>query len=49
MKTKTKLDDIDVIFQSTPLTKEEKKRISEYIRKDKAKRSKHKTRKRLAA
>lgn len=49
MKTKTKLDDIDVIFQSTPLTKEEKKLISEFIRKDKTKRTKHKTRKRMAA
>ena len=49
MKKKTKLDDVDVVFQSTPLTEKEKKLISEYIRQDKAKRAKHKTRKRMAA
>ena len=53
MKKKPELDDIDVIFQPTRLTEEEKKLISDYIRKDKAKRTKkssaHKTRRRIAA
>jgi hypothetical protein len=53
MKKKLKLDDVDVVFQPTRLTKEEKKLISEYIRQDKSKRTKksstHKTRRRIAA
>ena len=40
MKKKTQLDDIDVVFDSTPLTDEEKKSISEFIKLDKAKRKK---------
>ena len=38
MKKKTELDDIDVIFDPKPLTEDEKSRISEFIRRDKAKR-----------
>ena len=48
MKKKLKLDDVDVIFSPGPLTKEEEKLISEFIRRDKEKRSK-KSRRRLAA
>ena len=33
---KADLDDMDVIFDPTPLTKEEQHLISEYIRQDKA-------------
>ncbi|HVD99983.1 MAG TPA: hypothetical protein VNB90_17370 [Cytophagaceae bacterium] len=40
MKKKIELDDVEVIFDPTPLTEEEKRSISEYIRKDKAKRKK---------
>ena len=40
MKKKKELDDVEVIFDSTPLTDEEKKLISEYIQKDKTKRRK---------
>lgn len=50
MKKKLKLDDVDVVFQPTRLTKEEKKLISEYIRQNKAKRTKKSsTRRRIAA
>lgn len=50
MKKKLKLDDVDVVFQPTRLTKEEKKLISEYIQQDKAKRTKKSsTRRRIAA
>jgi hypothetical protein len=38
MKKKIKLDDIDVVFDPTPLTEEEKKLISEFIKQDKANR-----------
>lgn len=38
MKRKPQLDDIDVVFDPTPLTEEEKKMISEFIKLDKAKR-----------
>ncbi len=44
-KKKANLDDIDVFFDPTPLTEEEKRRLSEYIQQDKAKhkkKSKHK-------
>ena len=34
MKKKPELDDVDIIFDPTPLTVEEKRLISEYIRKD---------------
>ena len=40
MKKKTTLDDFDVVFDPTPLTEDEKRLLSEYIRQDKAKRSK---------
>ena len=40
MKKKIELDDIEVVFDSSPLTEEEKKLISEYIQKEKAKRKK---------
>lgn len=49
MKKKTKLDDIDVVFDPTPLTEEEKQLISEFIRNDKAKRKEKHGRKRIAA
>ena len=50
MKNKLKLDDVDVVFEPTRLTEEEKKLISEYIRQDKAKRTKKtSTRKHIAA
>lgn len=53
MKKKPELDDIEVVFDSTPLTNEDKKLISKYIRQDKAKRAKKslkfKTKKRIAA
>ena len=35
MKKKTQLDDVDVIFDSTPLTEAEKQLISKYIQEDK--------------
>lgn len=38
MKRKPQLEDIDVVFDPTPLTEEEKKMISEFIKQDKAKR-----------
>lgn len=38
MKKKPELDDVDVVFDSSPLTEAEKALISEYIRKDKARR-----------
>ncbi len=37
MKKKLELDDVDVVFDSTPLTQEEKRLISEFIRRDKEK------------
>ena len=40
MKKKPNLDDMDVVFDPTPLTADEKRQISEYIRQDKAKRRK---------
>ena len=40
MKKKLTLDDIDVVFDPTPLTKEEERLLSEYIRQMKAKRRK---------
>lgn len=40
MKKKPELDDLDVVFDSTPLTEEEKRLISEYIQQDKTKRRK---------
>ena len=40
MKKKPNLDDMDVVFDPTPLTADEKRLISEYIRQDKAKRRK---------
>jgi hypothetical protein len=40
MKKKIKLDDIDVTFDPKPLTDDEKKLISEFIRLDKEKRKK---------
>jgi hypothetical protein len=49
MKKKIKLDDVDVVFDPTPLTEDEKRLISEFIRQDKAKRGKKHGRKRLAA
>jgi hypothetical protein len=36
MKKKLQLDDVDVVFESKPLTKEELRLISAYILKDKA-------------
>jgi hypothetical protein len=49
MKKKLKLDDVDVAFDPTPLTEEEKKLISEFIRLDKEKRRKKQGRKPTAA
>ena len=49
MKKKTKLDDIDVVFDPKPLTEEEKKIISDFIKKDKEKRNKKQNNKRIAA
>lgn len=49
MKKKLKLDDVDVTFDSTPLTEDEKYLISEFIRQDKEKRRKKNERKRIAA
>ena len=44
MKKKPELDDIDVLFDPTPLSEQEKKLISEYIFREKAKRrTKHYT------
>ena len=40
MKKKPNLDDLDVVFDPTPLTADEKRLLSEYIRQDKAKRRK---------
>ena len=37
MKKKPNLDDLDVVFDPTPLTADEKRLLSEYIRRDKAK------------
>jgi hypothetical protein len=42
MKKKPELDDVDVVFDPTPLTEAEKKLISEYIQQHKAKREKNK-------
>lgn len=41
MKKKLKLDDVEVAFDSTPLTEDEKSLISEFIRQDKEKRRKN--------
>ena len=49
MKRKPKLDDVDVVFLPGPLTSEEEKLISEFIRKQKEKRRKKHGRKRNAA
>jgi hypothetical protein len=49
MKKKIKLDDVDVAFDPTPLTEDEKKMISEFIRLDKEKRRKKHGRKSVAA
>ncbi len=49
MKKKLKLDDLDVAFDPTPLTEDEKRLISEFIRQDKAKRRKKRGRKSIAA
>ena len=40
MKKNPELDDLDVVFDPTPLTEEEKRLISEYIQQDKSKRKK---------
>lgn len=40
MKKKPTLDDMDVVFDPTPLTEDEKRLLSEHIRQDKAKRRK---------
>jgi len=48
VKSKQKLDEIDVVFDPTPLTEIEKQRISEFIRQDKSRRKKS-NRKNLAA
>ena len=37
MKKKLELDDIDVVFDPTPLTDKERQLISDHIRKDKEK------------
>jgi len=39
-KKKAELDDMDVLFDPRPLTEEEQRLISEYIRQDKAKKRK---------
>ncbi len=49
MKKKLKLDDVDVAFDPTPLSKEEKQLISDFIREDKIKQSKKQARKRVTA
>lgn len=49
MKKKAKLDDVDVVFDPKPLTEDEKKMISEFIRLDKEKRKKKKGRTSVAA
>ena len=49
MKKKLKLYDLDVTFDPTPLTEDEKHLISEFIRQDKEKRRKKNERKRIAA
>ena len=50
MKKKLELDDVDVVFDPTPLTEEEKRLISEFIQKDKAKRrNKHYAQQRVGA
>ncbi len=49
MKKKLKLDDVDVAFDPTPLSEEEKQLISEFIRQDKIKQSKKQARKCVTA
>lgn len=49
MKKKLKIDDFDLIVLPGPLTPEEEKLISEFIRRDKEKRGKKHGRKRDAA
>ena len=46
---KLKLDDLDVTFDPTPLTENEKHLISEFIRQDKEKLRKNNERERIAA
>jgi hypothetical protein len=49
MKKKLKLDDIDVAFDPTPLSEEEKQLISDFIYQDKIKQSKKQARKLVTA
>ena len=49
MKKKPQLDDVDVVFDSTPLTNDESKLISEYIQKQKNKKVSKYKRKQIAA
>lgn len=49
MKKKLKLDDVDIAFDPTPLSEEEKKLITEFIRQDKIKQRKKQARKRVTA
>jgi len=49
MKKKAKLDDVDVVFDPTPLTKEEELLLSKFIQELKDKRKKKHGRKRTAA
>lgn len=49
MKKKLKLDDVEVAFDPTPLTEDEKSLISEFIRQDKEKHRKKRGRKHIAA
>jgi hypothetical protein len=49
MKKKLKVDDFDLVVLPGPLTLEEEKLISEFIRQDKEKRKKKHGRKRAAA
>ena len=48
MKKKAKLDDVDVVFDPTPLTKEEELLLSKFIQELKDKRKKKLGRKRAA-
>jgi hypothetical protein len=49
MKKKLKLDDVDVEFDPTPLSEEEKQLISDFIRQEKIKQSNKQARKRVTA
>jgi len=42
MKKKLKLDDVDIAFDPTPLSEEEKRLTSNFIRQDKIKQPKNK-------